>query len=132
MQASLFYLLNLAITGYRNDSPYVDPDFNGVMEPPPSAIDNAGPPVPAPPPPSPSKAEVDKPLDPEHRRANAVLIFLCRNSDLGGVVSSVTQMEERFNKDYGYPWVFLNEEPFTEEFKTYALLTCREWITFSN
>ncbi|EKM82672.1 hypothetical protein AGABI1DRAFT_118115 [Agaricus bisporus var. burnettii JB137-S8] len=27
-------------------------------------------------------------------------------------------MEDRFNKNYGYPWVLLNEEPFTDEFKT--------------
>jgi alpha 1,2-mannosyltransferase len=28
------------------------------------------------------------------------------------------QMEDRFNKKYNYPYVFLNEEPFTDEFKT--------------
>ena len=26
------------------------------------------------------------------------------------------QIEDRFNKNYHYPWVFLNDEPFTEEF----------------
>jgi len=26
-------------------------------------------------------------------------------------------MEDRFNRKYGYPWVLLNEEPFTDEFK---------------
>lgn len=26
-------------------------------------------------------------------------------------------MEDRFNKNYHYPWVFLNDEPFTEDFK---------------
>ena len=25
-------------------------------------------------------------------------------------------LEDRFNRDYKYPWVFLNDEPFTEEF----------------
>ncbi|TFK42570.1 nucleotide-diphospho-sugar transferase [Crucibulum laeve] len=51
------------------------------------------------------------------RRANATFVFLCRNNDLSGVISSVRQMEDRFNRRYNYPWVFLNEEPFTEVFK---------------
>lgn len=53
-------------------------------------------------------------------KANATLVFLCRNSDLEGVLSSMGHMERRFNKKYGYPWVFLNEERFTEEFKTFV------------
>ncbi|KAJ7709891.1 glycosyltransferase family 15 protein [Mycena rosella] len=51
------------------------------------------------------------------RRANATFVFLCRNSDLNGVVSSIVSMEDRFNRAYSYPWVFLNDEEFTEEFK---------------
>ncbi|KAK2466906.1 hypothetical protein APHAL10511_001164 [Amanita phalloides] len=51
------------------------------------------------------------------RRANATLVFLCRNSDVNEAASSVQQMEDRFNKYYGYPWIFLNDEPFTNEFK---------------
>ena len=49
--------------------------------------------------------------------ANAVMLMLARNSELEGAVSSVRQLEEKFNRRYHYPWVFLNEEPFTEEFK---------------
>ncbi|KAF8628350.1 hypothetical protein AX15_003889 [Amanita polypyramis BW_CC] len=51
------------------------------------------------------------------RRANATFVFLCRNNDVNEVVSSMQQMEDRFNRRYNYPWVFLNEEPFTDEFK---------------
>lgn len=51
------------------------------------------------------------------RRANAVLLMLARNSELEGALSSVTQLEERFNHRYNYSWVFLNEVPFTDEFK---------------
>lgn len=50
-------------------------------------------------------------------RANATFVLLCRNSDLSGVVSSIQQMEDRFNRQYKYPWVLLNEEPFTDDFK---------------
>lgn len=55
-------------------------------------------------------------------RANATFVFLCRNKDLPGVVSSMQAMEDRFNRKYNYPWVLLNEEPFTEEFKQ-----CVDW-----
>ncbi|EPQ51263.1 glycosyltransferase family 15 protein [Gloeophyllum trabeum ATCC 11539] len=51
-------------------------------------------------------------------RANATLVFLCRNSDLAGVVSTIQQVEDRFNKKFGYPWVLLNDEEFTDYFKT--------------
>jgi alpha 1,2-mannosyltransferase len=53
---------------------------------------------------------------PQKGAANATFVFLARNSDLEGVVSSVRQMEDRFNRKYNYPWVFLNDEPFSEEF----------------
>jgi len=56
-------------------------------------------------------------------RANATFVFLCRNSDLPGVVASIQQMEDRFNRKHGYPWVLLNEAPFTEEFKEYVLFS---------
>ena len=49
--------------------------------------------------------------------ANAVMLMLARNSELEGAVNSVRQLEETFNRKYHYPWVFLNEEPFSEDFK---------------
>lgn len=49
--------------------------------------------------------------------ANAVMLMLARNSELEGAVSSVKQLEEKFNQRFHYPWVFLNDEPFTEDFK---------------
>jgi alpha 1,2-mannosyltransferase len=51
------------------------------------------------------------------RRANAAFVLLARNGDLNGVVQSMKQMEDRFNKRYNYPYVFLNEEPFDDAFK---------------
>ena len=43
--------------------------------------------------------------------------MLVRNSELNGALASVSQLERRFNARFGYPWVFLNEEPFSDEFK---------------
>ncbi|KAK7467141.1 hypothetical protein VKT23_004200 [Stygiomarasmius scandens] len=64
------------------------------------------------------------------RRANATFVLLCRNSDLNGVINSMQSAEDRFNKRYNYPWVLLNEEPFTEEFKHRVSLITRAPVSF--
>ena len=43
--------------------------------------------------------------------------MLCRNEEVDGAVKSVRELEDRFNHKYHYPWVFLNEIEFTEDFK---------------
>ncbi|KAF8636740.1 hypothetical protein AX17_003543 [Amanita inopinata Kibby_2008] len=55
---------------------------------------------------------------PPERKANAVIVMLARNGDLNGAVNSLKQMEDRFNKKFQYPYVFLNDQPFDETFKT--------------
>ncbi|KAJ3989043.1 glycosyltransferase family 15 protein [Lentinula detonsa] len=50
-------------------------------------------------------------------KANATLVFLARNSDLQGVLRSMESVETHFNHKFGYPWILLNEEEFTEEFQ---------------
>lgn len=42
--------------------------------------------------------------------------MLARNEDINGAVSSMKQVEDRFNRNFNYPWVFLNDQPFSEEF----------------
>lgn len=71
---------------------------------------------------------------PQGRKANAVIVMLgecsdnitqpiklngttARNGDVNGAVSSVKQMEDRFNKKFQYPYVFLNEVAFDDNFK---------------
>ncbi|OCH92013.1 glycosyltransferase family 15 protein [Obba rivulosa] len=53
----------------------------------------------------------------EPRRANATLLMLARNSELETAAQSVRELEEKFNFKFHYPWIFLNEVEFTEEFK---------------
>ena len=53
-------------------------------------------------------------------RANATFVILARNSDLEGAIRSVRSIEDRFNRGYQYPYVFLNEEPFTDDFKRFV------------
>eukprot|EP00866_Antonospora_locustae_P002058 jgi/Antlo1/2058/644 len=50
-------------------------------------------------------------------KENAVILMLCRNSDLKNAVQSLEYFEDTFNRTYGYPYVFLNDVEFTEEFK---------------
>ncbi|ANB13278.1 alpha-1,2-mannosyltransferase KTR1 [Sugiyamaella lignohabitans] len=47
---------------------------------------------------------------------NATFVTLARNSDLLGLMNTIRSVEDRFNNRYHYDWVFLNNEPFTEEF----------------
>lgn len=56
------------------------------------------------------------PVDEEYQRANATLLILARNSDVGAVMSTVRDIEKRFNSKFHYPYVFLNNKPFTQRF----------------
>ena len=57
---------------------------------------------------------------PQRPRANATLLMLARNSDVDDAVRAVRGLEDRFNHKYHYPWVFLNEQPFSDDFKRYV------------
>lgn len=46
----------------------------------------------------------------------AAFVTLVRNGELWEIVNSIRQIEDRFNRNYHYPWIFLNDVPFTEEF----------------
>ncbi|KAJ2514301.1 hypothetical protein H4217_005835 [Coemansia sp. RSA 1939] len=47
----------------------------------------------------------------------AALVALVRNSDLYGMRTAIRQIEDRFNARHGYPYIFVNDVEFTEEFK---------------
>jgi alpha 1,2-mannosyltransferase len=51
------------------------------------------------------------------KEVRAAFVILARNSDLNGVRHAMRQLEDRFNQKFNYPYVFLNEEYFTDEFK---------------
>lgn len=44
--------------------------------------------------------------------------------------NSMRNVEARFNKKFGYPWVFMNDEPFDEEFKVGVRSMTRSEIHF--
>ncbi|OSX62708.1 glycosyltransferase family 15 protein, partial [Postia placenta MAD-698-R-SB12] len=51
-------------------------------------------------------------------RANATLLMLARNADTESAVRSVRELEQSFNQRFNYPWVFLNDDEFSDDFKT--------------
>ncbi|KAK5165593.1 alpha 1,2-mannosyltransferase 2.4.1 [Saxophila tyrrhenica] len=50
-------------------------------------------------------------------RMNATFVTLARNSDVWEISRSIRQVEDRFNRNYGYDWVFLNDDEFDDTFK---------------
>lgn len=51
------------------------------------------------------------------QKANAVILALARDSELEGLRNSIRSLEEKFNHVYQYPYLILNEVPFTDKFK---------------
>ncbi|KAJ2854637.1 hypothetical protein J3B02_002580 [Coemansia erecta] len=47
----------------------------------------------------------------------AALVALVRNQDLYGMRMTMRELEDRWNHKYNYPYIFLNDKPFTEKFK---------------
>ncbi|RCH99485.1 alpha 1,2-mannosyltransferase 2.4.1 [Rhizopus azygosporus] len=50
-------------------------------------------------------------------RANAAFVILTRNGELETLRKTIQQLEARFNHKFNYPYVFLNDVEFTQEFK---------------
>lgn len=50
-------------------------------------------------------------------KQNATFIMLTRNNELNEVIESIKSIETHFNQWFQYPYVFLNDEPFTDLFK---------------
>ncbi|KZV61063.1 glycosyltransferase family 15 protein [Peniophora sp. CONT] len=50
-------------------------------------------------------------------RANATLMMWAQNIDLTGVLYAVSDVEMRFNRRHGYPWVILGDQKFDANFK---------------
>lgn len=51
-------------------------------------------------------------------RVKATFVTLARNQEVLELIKAIRNVEDRFNRKFHYDWVFLNDVPFTEEFKT--------------
>lgn len=40
--------------------------------------------------------------------------------ELTDALTTMKQIEDRFNRNYHYPWTFINDKPFTEEFRNHT------------
>jgi alpha 1,2-mannosyltransferase len=58
----------------------------------------------------------DEPASKQIGRKKAAFVSLIRNGELWEIAKTIRQVEDRFNHKYHYPWVFLNDVPFTDEF----------------
>jgi alpha 1,2-mannosyltransferase len=54
---------------------------------------------------------------PREERVNATFVTLARNSDVWEIAKSIRSVEDRFNRNYHYDWVFLNDKEFDDTFK---------------
>ena len=53
----------------------------------------------------------------ERNKTAATILSLVRNSELPGMLQSMRELEATWNHKFNYPWTFINDEPFTKEFK---------------
>ncbi|KAJ3264526.1 alpha 1,2-mannosyltransferase 2.4.1, partial [Blyttiomyces sp. JEL0837] len=60
----------------------------------------------------------------------AVLFGLVRNSDIEELITTMLQIEHNFNSRYHYPYVFVNDADFTDEFKRKVLAVTDSKVTF--
>ncbi|XBW36518.1 hypothetical protein QEN19_002095 [Hanseniaspora menglaensis] len=47
----------------------------------------------------------------------ACFMSLVRNTDLYSILPTIRKIEDRFNRNYGYSYVFFNDQEFSDEFK---------------
>ncbi|CAL9731286.1 glycolipid 2-alpha-mannosyltransferase [Monosporozyma unispora] len=51
------------------------------------------------------------------QRPKACFVTLVKNSELSGILRSIKNVQQKFNNEFRYDWIFLNDKEFTEEFK---------------
>ncbi|KAI7906301.1 nucleotide-diphospho-sugar transferase [Cokeromyces recurvatus] len=54
---------------------------------------------------------------PPTKKAKAAMVILVRNREQQAIAETLANFQDKFNKNFNYPYVFLNEQPFTEDFK---------------
>lgn len=72
---------------------------------------------PDPPEPEQTNIQAQHPQNASSDAVNATFVTLARNSDLWDIVQSIRQVEDRFNRNHHYDWVFLNDKAFDDNFK---------------
>lgn len=68
--------------------------------------------------------------DPAYKKMNATYVMLTRNEEIKDVLKTMESIESHFNQWFQYPYVFLNDEPFDEEFKNKVSLMTKSKVEF--
>ncbi|KAJ2727020.1 hypothetical protein GGI07_000137 [Coemansia sp. Benny D115] len=66
----------------------------------------------------------------EGERLNAAIVVLVRNSELDGLRKSMRMFEDRFNRRFKYPYVLLNDQNFTQEFRDGIMAITKNEVRF--
>ncbi|KAJ2478408.1 hypothetical protein EV174_004328 [Coemansia sp. RSA 2320] len=64
-------------------------------------------------------------------RTNASFVVLIRNREMNEFRATMRQLEDRFNHKFHYPYLFLNDEPFTDEFMRTIAASTTSNVTFA-
>ena len=63
-------------------------------------------------------------------KPNACLFILVRNKELKEWLETMKQFEKNFNSKYNYPYIFMNDVPFTQEFMQKVLEATKSKVEF--
>jgi Glycolipid 2-alpha-mannosyltransferase len=76
---------------------------------------------------SPQHQSLIYPTENDRAHGKAALIALVRNREVDDMAQSMRELEQTFNHKFNYPWIFFNDEPFTDRFiQTTSALTNAE------
>ncbi|PVU98721.1 hypothetical protein BB559_001327 [Furculomyces boomerangus] len=64
-------------------------------------------------------------------RQKAAFVVLVRNNEYDSIMHSMRQLEDRFNHKYTYPYIFLNNKPFTKDFMDFISKSTNSNVTFA-
>jgi len=63
-------------------------------------------------------------------REKAALVMLARNKELKDVLATIESIERHFNRWFHYPVVFLNDEPWSDDFVAATNASCSGGATY--
>lgn len=73
----------------------------------------------------------NNPSDTLPGKVKAVIVVLVRNDELKPWIKTMQQFEARYNRRYNYPYVFINDQEFSESFRTLTAKTTSAKTTFA-
>ncbi|PVU99641.1 hypothetical protein BB559_000540 [Furculomyces boomerangus] len=73
----------------------------------------------------------DKYIGKTDTREKAAILVLVRNSELEDIKHSIRMLEDRFNRRYNYPYIFLNDKPFSNKFMEHVARSTKSNTTFA-